>query len=374
MWLFFSIYYLKNSSGNSLLNLNLLLSSTHYNMQEEKLVWADNVRAIATVAVILLHVSAPLVPREGFNFDWWTGNLVQSLVRFCVPEFFMLTGLLLFDKQYELFSFLKKRFSRIIIPFLFWSFFYILFDIGLKIRHGEKLDLLSAIGFIINQYKTGSYYHLWFIYVMIGLYLITPMISGWIRACSNREILYFLVIWSVTLMLKYPIFFYFKTNIDLSYFTGYLGFMVLGYYLGRRIIINKKKKDLIAIGLFLYGILVSIFGTYFLFNGSGKLDELYYEYLTPNVSASAIGVFLFFKDKQLDNSFLKRIRNYISKYSYGIYLCHVLVLIALYKIGITCDFLNPLIGLPLTTILCISISCLLIAVIKKLPLGKYVSG
>lgn len=174
--LIFSFYYSKKSSSNALLNLNMLLSYSNYNMQEEKLVWADNLRAIATVAVILLHASAPLVPREGFNFDWWTGNLIQSLVRFCVPIFFMLTGLLLFDKEYELFSFLKKRFSRIIYPFLFWSFFYILFDIGLKIRHGEQLDLLSALKFMINQYKGGSYYHLWFIYVMIGLYLITPVI------------------------------------------------------------------------------------------------------------------------------------------------------------------------------------------------------
>lgn len=339
-----------------------------------KLQWADNLRALATVSVVILHITAPLLTSMRSLTDWWIGNIIESLVRFSVPVFFMLTGSLLFDKEYAIDIFLKKRFFRVIIPFLFWSILYILFSLTIKIIHKEPLDFFKGFTFIINQLKNGSSYHLWFVYTLLGIYLFTPIISKWIRNSTNNEILYFLIIWLITVLLTYPVLSVFNTKIDLSHFTGFLGYTILGYYLKKIKFENCSKKDLIAIVLFFTGLFITILGTFFLFKLKEKMDELYYEYLTLNVLMCSIGVYLYIKDKNIHNQFLLRLINLINKFSYGIYLAHVLILTFLTKAGITCFFIHPVIGIPVTTLLCMTLSVLMINIINKIPFGKHVTG
>src|ERR1700712_776037 len=86
-----------------------------------------NLRLIALFAVIVLHASAPLLSRyaEVPMGDWFAANVYNSLVRFAVPVFVMITGALLLYREYELGDFLKRRLTRVIYPFLFWSLVYI---------------------------------------------------------------------------------------------------------------------------------------------------------------------------------------------------------------------------------------------------------
>jgi surface polysaccharide O-acyltransferase-like enzyme len=97
----------------------------------------------------------------------------------------MLTGALLFDEEYSLDTILKKRFFRVIIPFIFWSISYILFSITLKILHNGELDFFNVFTFVIDQLKNGSSYHLWFVYMLLGIYLFIPIIGKWIRYSTN---------------------------------------------------------------------------------------------------------------------------------------------------------------------------------------------
>lgn len=343
-------------------------------MKETKLQWADSLRALATIAVIILHVTAPLLTSMESLTDWWIGNIIESSVRFSVPIFFMLTGALLFDKEYAINTFLKKRFFRVIIPFLFWSIPYILFSLTLKVMHKEDLDFFKVFTFIIDQFKNGSSYHLWFVYTLLGIYLFTPIIGKWIRNSTNKEILYFLILWLITVLFTYPFLSTFETKIDLSYFTGFLGYTILGYYLKKIKFDSSQKKDSIAILLFFTGLIVTIIGTYFLFILKGEKDELYYQYLTLNVLMCSIGIYLYIKDKTIKNQYTLRLLNLMNRFSYGIYLVHVLVLTFLTKAGITCFFIHPLIGIPVNTLLCLIFSVLIIYIVNKLPYGKYISG
>lgn len=343
-------------------------------MKETKLQWADSLRTIATIAVIILHVTAPLLTSMESFTDWWIGNIIESSVRFSVPIFFMLTGSLLFDKEYAIDTFLKKRFFRVIIPFLFWSIPYILFSLMLKVMHKEDLSLFLVFTFIIDQFINGSSYHLWFVYTLLGIYLFTPIISKWIRNSTNNEILYFLIIWLITVLFTYPSLSIFETKIDLSYFTGFLGYTILGYYLRKINFENSRKKDLIAIILFFTGLIITIAGTFILYNLKGEMNELYYEYLTLNVLMCSIGIYLYIKDKNITNKFILKFLNLINRFSYGIYLIHVLILTFLTKGGITCFLINPLIGITVTTLLCLTFSIFILYIVSKLPYGKYISG
>ena len=88
----------------------------------------------------------------------------------------------------------------------------------------------------------------------------------------------------------------------------------------------------------------------------------------------SVGIFLFFKNYQFTNDRLILGINFISKYSYGIYLVHVLILIFLSKIGLNNKLFNPILSIPLITFLCLTISGSIVFLLNKIPFGKYISG
>lgn len=343
--------------------------------QGNRLVWTNNLRFLATIGVIILHVSGQILIQYGTvsNFVWGVGNFYDSAVRFCVPVFVMLTGALLLPKKYELGEFLRKRFLRIVLPFLFWSMVYILFALNTKLIQNQNITTLEIITWGLNLLRLGSSTHLWYIYMIIGIYLITPIISKWIQNCKENEIVYFLIIWLFALIMNQPILEKYNTEVDLSYFADFIGYLVLGYYLSVKTF--KYSKSVIAITAILFvvtGISVTIAGTYFLTSDDGKFNEYFYGYMTLNTLIVSIGIFLFFKYFNTTKSL--KVIDFLSKYSYGIYLVHVLVLFYLSKYGIDYSLMNPIFSIPITSFLCLIFSTFIIYVLNKMPYGKYISG
>ena len=345
-------------------------------MKNENLLWIDSLRVLATLGVISAHVIAPILYQNVtvINFDWWIGNIYDGSGRFCVPIFLMISGALILSKTYSIGEYLKKRISRILFPFLFWSIIYIAKDILLKFYHGEYVSIIELLKFVFLQLKSGASCHLWYIYMIIGLYLFFPIIGKWINKSNKREIEYFIVIWLITIFAGLP--FVEKTipNINITYFSGYIGFPVLGYYLSQKITFNFERKKITCIALILTGSLITILGTFFITKYKGKFYDGFYHCLSPNIILVSVGIFLLFKNSVNLGTRVSSIILFFSKYSYGIYLSHMLVLWGFSLFDFPYSFLNPIIGIPITSILCFFISTLITWKINKLPLGKYISG
>lgn len=343
---------------------------------ESKLNWAEDLRVLALIGVIILHVTPNMVyyKETVSSFVWWSANIFTSTFRYCVPIFVMLTGALILPRSYELKDFIKKRFFRIIPPFVFWSLIYILFNFSISIYNGEVLTVFQTINSIFQQLKYGSSFHLWYVYMIIGMYLIIPIIGTWVRNCSEREIIYFLLIWFITLLLNQPLIIKLKPNVDLTFFTGFIGYLVLGYYLSIKTFKNGQLIKTVSILLIITGIFITLIGTYYLTNLKGRFYERLYDYLSPNVLFVSIGLFLFFKNLKYENKHLFKVRNFISRNSYGIYLVHVIVLYFLSTIGLNWKFINPFLGIPVTVVFCLFLSGLIIYLLSKLPYGKYIAG
>ena len=102
------------------------MMTTSNHVEHRSIDWLDAVRWLATIAVITIHVVAPYLYQYGqiSIVNWNIYNVIDSLSRFAVPFFVMLSGALLLNRTISLVDFLKKRFLRILIPFLFWSLIY----------------------------------------------------------------------------------------------------------------------------------------------------------------------------------------------------------------------------------------------------------
>ncbi len=341
-----------------------------------KTFWYDNLRVIATIGVICIHVSSDYQPETGTipNYSFWIGNIFDSLSRFSVPVFVMLSGALLLSKEDGVHVFWKKRIMRLLVPFLFWSSIYMVKYFWNSYGEGIRFPFWGYVRELLLQLRDGSSLHFWYIYMIFGVYLFVPIIGKWVRNSSPKEHLYFLGIWALTIILGQPILETFKPAIELSYFSGFLGYLVLGYFLNQRKFESKRQQNWISLSLIGVGVAATVLGTYLIHYYTGKYESTFYECLSPNILLYSSGVFLFLKDKDITFRPLVKVRDLISKYSYGIFLVHVLVFFKLQEFGVSWNFVDPLIGIPLTVTICLVVSLLIVFVVAKLPYGKYVSG
>lgn len=343
---------------------------------KQNLLWISYLRVFSTIAVIFLHTSSPLVSRyDTLNLSYWTiANFYEAISRFCVPVFVMMSGALLFDKNLEINTFFKKRVTRIVLPFLFWSLCYAVYVVFVKTDFYKTASFVSIIKKIVRSVYFGSAYHLWYIYMLFGLLLIVPILNFWIVRAKRREIQYFLLIWFLTLIIKNFGIQNFMPNIELSFFSEYIGYLVLGYFLSTTKFENVRRWKIISFLFFILGFLITFIGTYILTIYQDKLNTSLYDFFSFNVLISTIGLFLFFRSSNLFNSKQNWFFAQINQYSYGIYLVHVLVLWTLESIGINGLLFSPLIGIPSTAFLCVLISLFIVRTLNRIKLGNYISG
>jgi surface polysaccharide O-acyltransferase-like enzyme len=335
--------------------------------------YLDYLRIYATVAVITIHVSASIVtanPLETGKLRWFAGDFYETLARASVPIFVMISGALLLNDRRPIpnTQFLKKRTSKIVIPLLVWSIIYYL--AGVYSHH----YVFSIYDFIVKFMTAKIIYHLWFMYTIVGLYLITPLLKILIQNTAKKDIEYFLGLWIfASVLLKFMMHLVgFSLKIELFFVTNYVGYFVLGYYL---IKYQLTKKHIMYSQI---SLLLGLLGTFFLtYHGTvknnGVFDPYWFEYHSISVLLSSIGIFVLFKDilfkaKQSIHSYLK----WFSQSSFGIYLVHVLVLNYLYSavFGKVWRHFHPIIAIPANVVLAILISSIITFVIQKIPVIK----
>lgn len=343
-------------------------------MNKDHQIWVDYIRVVATLCVIFLHASAPLLDR--YNdipiTNWWIGNIYDSVMRICVPLFLLISGYLLLDKNENMIIFFKKRFHKVIVPLLAWSIIYIFWK-----HYYESSAPLSAFSFY-SIILSPTYYHLWFLYTIIGIYLFMPILRIITKHADKQMLIYYVLLWffSVSLVPLIEMFTGLNSKIDLYSISGFSGYFVVGFLLGKYTASNRVA--MISIFTFLLCVGFTTFSTYlFTIRNEGKFYGYFYGYLTPNVilmSGSAFVALKHFVENRVmfRNARVLVIIYSLSSASLGIYLIHTIFLYLLAKgfFGITLSALigNPILTIPATAVTTFFLSYLSIIVIKNIPI------
>ena len=340
---------------------------------QQHVVWLDVVRLIAMFAVVCCHCCDP------FNFYpeplpsnieqiWFWGAVWGAFLRPCVPLFVMITGALLLPVKTEAGPFYKKRILRVLWPFLIWSVIYNLFPwitglLGLDPR--IILDFFPYAGEDVMRQSpvvTGLYLaeiplnfsivdvHMWYIYLLIGLYLYLPIFSAWVEKASDKAQLWFLGAWAVTTLIPYYLQYispYLWGTCSwnefgmLYYFAGFNGYLLLGHYL-RNHDWPMKKLAAIGIPMFVIGYSITFFGFRYVTSlpeYSEQYLELFFTYNSLNVVMMTIPCFLFAKKIKVRSERMQRALANLTLCGFGVYMIH-------YFFTGPCVVLTRTLGLP----------------------------
>lgn len=274
----------------------------------------------------------------------------------------MVSGTLLLPVKVDMFTFLRHRFAKIFFPLLFWTAVYM--AVGLYYSESE-INIIRTICSI--PFSTQGHSVLWFMYTLAGLYLLAPIISGWLCNATKKEVEFALLLWAVTLcypLLEYIVYLNSGNSGILYYFTGYAGYFVLGYYLNKW---PGAFKSRLLIPLVFVSLAVP--AACKLLNLEVDFYHLFW-YLSIFVAVMAVAIWEFIA------RYCNRLHLFsISRYTFGIYLCHILVMrFFLWKVPLIYGIGNYFLRTIVIAIATFAISLLLCALIGKLPYGDYIIG
>ena len=334
-------------------------------ISDNRIVWLDVIRCVAMIMVIGVHCIDPFyispTMRAIPEYTHWAA-IYGSLLRPSVPLFVMMTGLLLLPvKKQPLGKFYKKRIYRVLFPFLIWSVLYSMFPwvtgvLGLPkeiigdffcYTQGQEsqslIDSLKDVAMIPFNFSHKEN-HMWYIYLLIGLYLYMPFFSAWIENADRKTKRAFLLIWIISLFIPYLKEYVANCLFERSgyvfgtdtwnefglfyYFAGFNGYLLLGHYV-------KKGNDWSLMKTFILCILMFAVGYYITYTGFSTTAsnpnatetemEVFFTFCSPNVLLMTLATFLLLQKVVITNSTVIKVLANMTQCGFGIYMVHYFV-------------------------------------------------
>lgn len=348
----------------------------------------DHLRVVATLGVISLHVAAIVVvaykgSRPDLLSQFNLGNAANTAGRFAVNCFFMTSGALLLDPVRRFV--LRPQFLRVALPTLTWIVLYALVNTALNasdrpgVRGALKDPLSPDPTELVRALLAGpAVYHLWFVYVLLGIYLVVPLL----RALTDRPepqrrqlLLWFLTLWLLADLLprwgafllgeRFPVLYAMPLS---ALPVGYVGLFVLGFVISHyrdRLRVPTIGWALVAAAGFAW-----TFTDVWLAAHAGEARVFVaYDNLLPPVLLLSIGVFGLFATRAWGPGPAWPFVSRFSQLSFRVYLVHIMVL---HTLRVTTDLgpllvERPAVGIPAMFLATVTISLLVSWLLDLVP-------
>jgi len=351
-----------------------LYNKIHINImnKKERIYYIDILKSLAIFSVVFIHVFAL---GEISQIKGITISSFAEIFKFAVPIFIMISGALLLNRNYDsISSFLKRKYTRLIPPYLLWILFVIFALIYPPLSNHNPIDLSIVYTTIFN------FPHAWYFWLMIGVYLLIPVLNEFIKTDDIKASKYIVSIFILSSIL-YQTLVIFKayTFLDLSFFISPIGYLCLGYLLSRY---EFKNTNLVLIASILLFIITS---TIKVINADSPEVILIFSNLPVGFASlmdisifrivQAGSLFLIIKYLPFKLSKIKKIITSISRSSYGIYLVHISINLLVFNfVPVTGSGTKVFLTLLIGTFVVFLISWIIVLITSRIPYISKLSG
>lgn len=355
-------------------------------MEKKRIVFLDYLRTAACFLVVMVHSNESFYGTDGIpvvseDQRLWMA-IWDGISRISVPLFIMTSSYLLVPMKEAMSwgEFFKRRFTRVIPPMVIFMIIYSLFPaiIGTA-TWGESFDTLVRIPLNFPE----NAFQLWFMYPLIGLYLLIPILSPWLRTATARQEEMFLGLWLITTCLPFVNEYYgevlgqcwWNQYYMLYDFSGYPGYLVLGHYIKVHLDWSKAKRLTIGVICLLAGWTFTILSFYLRVEPGVPQELGYIEFAwcfcIVNCAVATFGAFVLFTTIDVPGKMYAVVKS-ISLNSYGLYLMHLLWL------SLWAPIISPLlpiaVAIPTIAVATYLSSYLATRLIALVPGSKWIVG
>ena len=338
----------------------------------------DILRVLAAFSVVMLHSAAQFwYDLDIRSTEWIVANSYDAIFRFGVPVFVMISGAIFLDNSYELDvkKLYKHNILRMVILYVVWSVVYGLYDC----RHWNIQE--AGAKTVLKEMLYGRY-HLWFIPMIVGIYVLLPVLKNWIEHTEQKTIEYFLGLFFVLQIVSETLravtlndeFHYILDLGKAEMACGYIGYFVMGYYIAHIGIGDRLKKILyvlvvpsmvanVVLGILLSWrvnvAVVTIYDSFGIF--TFVLSVSLFVFICERGKKAKIG--------ECGSKLLKE----MSANTLGIYIMHIGLMEFTKNRGFHSMILLNIIGIPLYAVVCFAVCAVVAAILRRIPfIGRFI--
>lgn len=342
------------------------------NINSNRVNYLSLASVISAFAVVMLHTNGCFWTFSKERY-WITANIIESIMYFAVPIFFMVSGATLIDyrERYTTKQFAVKRLKKTLVPFICWSIIGVVYMVVADLWEMEwTFEWFNSAFFRILNINVISIY--WFFGALFSVYLCIPVLSSISKELRNKVFTYIIiavfVIDSLIPFLSRVFSIEYVSKVTIPVGGGYIIYVLLGYILSR--VKLSLKQSVIIYGMAIFGLTMHIVGTYYLSYNAGYVVQTYKGYLNVPCILYSIGVFVLFKQvgETIKNRKIIFLINWLSKYTFGVYLMHWFVMnVIVRKFNVDIMSIYYRLGAPVIIfIICIFITW----IVRRIPILK----
>lgn len=335
-----------------------------------RIIYLDALRVVSVFAVMVIHLAATGYKEAASqSYEWMICLTYNTITRFAVPVFVMISGAMFLNPEREITpAHLLKRVCKLMMVFFFWSFVYALAES----LEGHRLFSADYFLSVVKKTVTG-HYHMWYVYMISVLYLATPFLRP---IAADRKLLQLFILMAFLLNHGIRIFLMIPgaedvagsilNNADIGIFSGYTGYYCLGYYLHSGEFSKKQVGKLFIVSTVLLAAVIA---------GGILLDRpnLVFSEKMPHIFLYSISIFLLFKirEERLQNArLIQTVVGSIAPCTFGMYLVHPMFNFIFRRAGLYALSFDPLICVPLSSLMVFVASFAVIFCMRKVPILK----
>jgi len=352
-------------------------------ISKDRILYADILRIVTIFSVVVFHITtnrwyAAYV--ESLS-EWHVINFFVACLRWCVPVFFMLSGMIFLDPNYKVT--VKKLYTRtiprILCALIFWSIAYrLLSPITASLMGIKEITSDDFHRIYTEIFLDTPWHHLWFLYPLLAMYILTPIIRIFTANAKKEHYIYFLILYFIfgsiipTINARYDV----NISFSISELYSYTGYFIAGYFFSRYDLTKIETRVIYILGA------VAIFGTYIASTISGLTHggpaTQFFDRAAPNVMLGAFAIFVLVKNTVNNSPKILKYQNnkYITSLAncgFGIYLVHDFFNVILGIFNINTGTFPAIISIPVLSIAVYTASLGVVLIIKKIPvLNKWI--
>lgn len=326
---------------------------------------------ISSFAVVMLHTNGCFW-EFSTEFYWFTANIIESIMYFAVPIFFMISGATLMNycERYTTKEYFVKRIQKTLIPFVLWNIVGLIYCV---LRNRIVFSDISFLDFFEMMFNNRIVNIYWFFIPLFSVYMAIPLFSA-ISKEKRKSIFTYLAIggfmFNCLLPLMGSVFrFEYNNALQIGVVSEYLLYVIIGFLLYEYECEKKLRYIIYSFGI--VGLLLHILGTYYLSMNAGSVISTFKGYNNLPCVLYSIAIFVFVKQLvryREDNKAIQFVAS-LNKYTFAVYLMHWFIMdimISVFNIDIRTIVYR--VGAPVI----IFAICILIAkIVRQIPFGKY---